>query len=201
MASCCCWFIQPAIAMRTNRKGSRTFVVLACKGYYAPGGRSVRLQIFQQDRISGRNEIAGLRAGVVTPYGLEFLAESKAVEAIPALEERFGLVSDDLDKGKIAQVLIRLKDPKLVYWAYLEKLVRSALDSDPPDPFDVDAQGRETGISPRIEEWARATRQAPPAALEKATAVYPAYVVLLGGGRRIGEPFRCSTGRCSRAII
>jgi hypothetical protein len=86
-----------------------------------------------------------------------------------------------LDKGKIAQVLIRLKDPKPVYWAYLEKLVRSALDSDPPDPFDVDAQGRETGISPRIEEWARATRQAPPAALENATAVYPAYVVLLGG--------------------
>lgn len=117
----------------------------------------------------------------MTPYGLEFLAESKSVEAIPALEERFGLVSDDLDKGKIAQVLIRLKDPKPVYWAYLEKLVRSALDSDPPDPFDVDAQGRETGISPRIEEWARATRQAPPAALENATAVYPAYVVLLGG--------------------
>lgn len=117
----------------------------------------------------------------MTSYGLEFLAESKSVEAIPALEERFGLVSDDLDKGKIAQVLIRLKDPKPVYWAYLEKLVRSALDSDPPDPLDVDAQGRETGISPRIEEWARATRQAPPAALENATAVYPAYVVLLGG--------------------
>src|SRR5215472_7312536 len=43
--------------MRTNRKGSRTFVVLACKGHYAPGGRSVRLQIFQRDRISGRNGI------------------------------------------------------------------------------------------------------------------------------------------------
>lgn len=132
-------------------------------------------------KLNVAGEIASLRAGVVTPYGLEFLAESKAVEAIPALEERFGLVSDDLDKGKIAQVLIRLKDPKPVYWAYLEKLVRSALDSDPPDPFDVDAQGRETGISPRIEEWARATRQAPPAALENATAVYPTYVVLLGG--------------------
>jgi hypothetical protein len=58
MASCCCWFIQPAIAMRTNRKGSRTFVVLASKGYYAPGGRSVRIQIFQRDRISGHNEVA-----------------------------------------------------------------------------------------------------------------------------------------------
>ena len=41
--------------MRTNRKGSRTFVVLACKGHYASGGRSVRIQIFQRDRISGHN--------------------------------------------------------------------------------------------------------------------------------------------------
>src|SRR5262249_53513460 len=67
MASCCCWFIQPAMAMRTTRKGSRTFVVLACKGYYAPGGRSVRIQIFQRDRISGHNDIACL--SFITPDG------------------------------------------------------------------------------------------------------------------------------------
>ena len=56
--------VKPLSANRISANHrSRTFVVLACKGYYAPGGRSVRIRIFQRDRISGHNALAE-RAGM-----------------------------------------------------------------------------------------------------------------------------------------
>src|SRR5664279_3933139 len=41
--------------------------------------------------LNVQEEIANVRAGVITPYGLNFLGESEAREAIPALEEQFPL--------------------------------------------------------------------------------------------------------------
>ncbi len=45
MDSCCCWFIQPATAMSTNRNGSRPCVVFLFKAYYALGERLLKVQL------------------------------------------------------------------------------------------------------------------------------------------------------------
>jgi hypothetical protein len=131
--------------------------------------------------LNVQEEIANVRAGIITPYGLNFLGESKAREAIPALEEQFALAADEIDKAQIAQVLVQLKAPRDTYWNYLVKLITPILDSHAPDPFASDAEGKELpGVSSAFEAWVDANRLDPPTALQNATIVYPGYVTLLG---------------------
>src|SRR5437867_13439374 len=49
--------------------------------------------------LNVQEEIANVRAGVITPYDLYFLGEFKAREAIPALEEQFLLADHEIDKA------------------------------------------------------------------------------------------------------
>jgi hypothetical protein len=136
-----------------------------------PGVKSLNVQ----------EEIANIKAGIITPYGLNFLGESKAREAIPGLEEQFALAGDEIDRAQIAQVLVQLKAPRDTYWNYLVKLITPILDSHAPDPFASDAEGKELpGVSPAFEAWVDANRLDPPTALQNATIVYPGYVTLLG---------------------
>ena len=131
--------------------------------------------------LNVQEEIANVRAGIITPYGLNFLGESKAREAIPALEEQFVLAADEIDKAQIAQVLVQLKAPRDTYWNYLVKLITPILDSHAPDPFASDVEGKELpGVSPAFEAWVDANRLDPPTALQNATIIYPGYVTLLG---------------------
>jgi hypothetical protein len=131
--------------------------------------------------LNVQEEIANVRAGIITPYGLNFLGESKAREAIPALEEQFALAADEIYKAQIAQVLVQLKAPRDTYWNYLVKLITPILDSLAPDPFASDAEGKELpGVSSAFEAWVDANRLDPPTALQNAMIVYPGYVTLLG---------------------
>jgi hypothetical protein len=131
--------------------------------------------------LNVQEEIANVKAGVITPYGLNFLGESKAREAIPALEEQFFLANHELDKAQIAEVLVQLKAPNDTYWNYLVKLITPILDSNAPGPMAFDAQGKELpGVSAAFEAWVDANSLDPPSALQNATIVYPGYIILLG---------------------
>jgi hypothetical protein len=131
--------------------------------------------------LNVQEEIANVRAGVITPYGLNFLGESEAREAIPALEEQFPLADHEIDKAQIAQVLVLLKAPNDTYWNYLVKLITPILDGNGPDPIAFDAQGKELpDVSPAFEAWVDANKLDPPSAWQNATLVYPGYIIFLG---------------------
>lgn len=134
-----------------------------------------------EKKLSVSDEIANVKAGILTPYGLDFLGQSNAVEAIPALEEQFSLAGDELDKAKISQVLVKLKDPKDEYWNYLAQLVEPVLRSTAPTPVAFDSQGKELpGVSPEFEAWVSTNKQDPMTAFENATILYGSYIMLVG---------------------
>ncbi len=130
--------------------------------------------------LSRNEEVSNVKSGIITPYGLHFLGDSKATEAIPALEQQFAKTTDELDKAQIAQVLVELKDEKTTYWDYLAGRATAALDEDTPDPYIHADDGKLRGTSPVFTEWAQSKKIPLDTALEHATAVYPGYFVFLG---------------------
>ena len=87
---------------------------------------------------------------------VEIAARAGAVEAVPALKERFVRAQDANLKAKLASGLIRLGVKDDVYWDSLAQLASQAIESDAPDFFSYDARGKATGgPSPALVEWAR----------------------------------------------
>ncbi len=150
-------------------------------GYSQTVGSPSGSQTGAKTQLNVQTEIAKVNSGVITPYGLYFLGDSKAKEAIPALEKQYTLTNDVIDKAQIAQVLVQLKDPNEMYWNYLVQLVTPVLDSNAPSPIGTDSNGKELpGVSPAFEAWVDANKLNPPTALQNATIIYPGYMVLLG---------------------
>ena len=90
-------------------------------------------------------------------YYVEQIARARAVQAVPMLEKKFARTKDPLDKGKIAQVLIKLGDKNDTYWNYLVDLVTPALESDAPDFMNLDPEAEiGTDPSPQFIAWANA---------------------------------------------
>jgi hypothetical protein len=119
-------------------------------------------------------------------YYVEQISQAGAVQAVPMLEKKFSRTSDPLDKGKIAQVLIKLGDKDDTYWNYLVKLVAPALESDAPDFMNFDPQAKSSaGPAPAFVAWANAHNV--PAngpdgnAAENSVYNFPGRVLLLGG--------------------
>lgn len=102
--------------------------------------------------------IARLKSGEVSPVDVEIIAEAGAVQAIPALEERFVRETDATTKAKIAAGLVRLGDKDNTYWNYLEQQAALAVDSDIPDAVFSESQGKwlAHAITPELETWAKA---------------------------------------------
>lgn len=131
--------------------------------------------------FNARNAIERLNSGVVSSYDLGKLGKANVSEAIPALEKQFFAAQDPMDKADLAQTLVKLKSPNDIYWKYLETLVTSVLDKPSPYPIRMDADDKEVRqISPAFDAWVDANRLNPPEALQNATVIYPAYMLLLG---------------------
>ena len=136
------------------------------------------------------DRVAGLiaKASENTPesiYFVEQLANAKAIQAVPMLEEKFVRTQDALDKAHIASVLVRLGDKGDVYWGFLVKQATQAVESDAPDFMNFDPQAKTgAGPSPEFIAWAKAHKVPPngPEGTAAEDAMYwlPAKVMLLG---------------------
>ena len=88
-------------------------------------------------------------------YGLadvETLAHEHATQAIPTLEEVFAHEADISVKGKIANALVRLGDPKLEYWNFLVTQATAAASSDTPSAIRSDGLA---GTAPEFTSWVK----------------------------------------------
>lgn len=88
-------------------------------------------------------------------YYVEQIAEARAVQAVPMLEEKFVHTRNALDKAHVASALVRLGDRNNIYWDYLVKLATSVLDA--PDFWSYDSQGKLVpGPTPESIAWLKA---------------------------------------------
>jgi hypothetical protein len=76
------------------------------------------------------------------------------------LQNVFSQSQSTLTKCFIARKLIKLGNNDEVYWNYLAGVAREALDSDIPDWFAYDENGKaiKGKISPEFEAWAKAQK-------------------------------------------
>jgi len=133
------------------------------------------------DKKEIADAVARVKSGKFNSYHVGLIGEARAVEAIPDLEKQFAVVSDPIDRAKIAQVLLSLGDKKDAYWNYLAELVKPALDTDAPAPTRYDAQGKSIpDLSPEFVKWVQAHGQSPHEAGENAIYVLPGIVMMVG---------------------
>ena len=93
-------------------------------------------------------------------YYVEQIAEAKAVQAVPMLEEKFVRTKNHLDKAHIASALVRLGDRNEIYWDYLVKLAGWVIDA--PGLYSYDSQGKMVpGSGQQFIEWAKAHSLSP----------------------------------------
>lgn len=139
-------------------------------------------------KYTSSDAMKALKAGEAEPYDLEVIGQANAVEAIPDLEKQFAHTSesDPILKGKIAQVLVKLGDKNSLYWDYLAANAKAVGESDAPDPFVSDPQGKVTGQSPSLEAWAKAHNTPVEVAFGNAEYVWPSRILFLAatGDRR-----------------
>ncbi len=109
-----------------------------------------------KDRASIPLAIADLEKGDFGLVDIEIIAEAKAVQAIPLLENQYEKSTDEDTKEKIANALVRLGgDPSGKYWDLLAAHADEVLKSDAPDPFAYKPDG--TAVpepSPQFVNWA-----------------------------------------------
>lgn len=132
---------------------------LTCRGEgQQPGDRSGELP-YSKDRANLPKALTNVRAGSYSPLDIELIARMDATEAVPALEEQFKCAQDADTKGKLANALVRLKDPDDTYWNYLAERASEAINRGEPDPFRYDSNGKVLPDKPSEEFAAWAKRQ------------------------------------------
>jgi hypothetical protein len=87
---------------------------------------------------------------------VDVIADARAVQALPVLEQYFARTSDGDIKAGVASALVRMGDKNDAYWIYLVKLATPAAESDAPEPFNEVAGKDEDIISPEFKGWAGA---------------------------------------------
>jgi hypothetical protein len=113
-------------------------------------------------------------------YYVEQIAQARAVQAVPMLEEKFVRTQDQLDKAHIASALVRLGDKNDIYWDFLVKLATQAVESDAPDFMSYDSQGKSVpGPSPEFAAWLKTHDVPPGSAWEDSFYKLPGKVLLL----------------------
>ncbi|MBZ5568002.1 MAG: hypothetical protein LAN64_09145 [Acidobacteriia bacterium] len=143
--------------------------------------QSAQPQAANESPAEVADAIAKVKSGKFNGYHVEVIGEARAVVAIPDLEKQFTLVSEPLERAKIAQVLLLLGDKKDEYWDYLAGLMKPILDSDAPSPEGHDAQGKLIRPpSPEFVEWARKHGRSPGEAAEDAVYRLPGIVGIVG---------------------
>lgn len=138
----------------------------------------------QADQIATSIERA--KSGNVDSSDVELIAEAKAVQAIPSLEEQFGRTTDVDLKTKIADGLVRLGDKHDAYWNYLVEQATLAIDSDVLDPlFSEPVDKTRDQISLQIQAWAQAHNMSANTAAQSAVYDLPGKVLTLA---ETGDP-------------
>ena len=134
----------------------------------------------EPDKIT--DAIEHVKEGHFYPSHIEQIAEAHAVQAIPALKDRFVLSQEEDEKGKIAAALVRLGEKDDTYWSYLVAQATAAINSDLPFPTAFDSQGRQIPgqVSPEFTAWIKAHNVAPEVASQDAVFGLPGKLVLLG---------------------
>ena len=133
-----------------------------------------------RDKVADAIDKAG-QDGPESIYFVEQIAQARAVQAIPMLEQKFIRIQDALGKAQIASALVRLGDKDDVYWDYLVSFATPALESDAPDFMNYDSNGKASaGPSPNFVAWANAHNIAPQSVGEDSVYWLPARVGLLG---------------------
>ncbi|MEO7029072.1 MAG: HEAT repeat domain-containing protein, partial [Acidobacteriaceae bacterium] len=154
------------------------FTLLPCAVY----GQATKSQ---SDEVT--TSIARAKSGDVGVRDVEIIAAAGVVEAVPALEEQFKRATDVKTKAKIASGLVRLGDKDNTYWNYLLEQARVVVDSDIPDAFFSDSQGKgmDHQFSPELKAWAQAHNVDVNTAGIDSVYDYPVKVLLLG---ETGDP-------------
>ena len=110
---------------------------------------------------------------------VEQIAQEGAVEAVPMLEQKFAHTGDAIDKAHIASALVRLGDKKDIYWDFLVKQAKAAIESGMPDLMAHDSHGNSIpGPSPELTAWAQAHNLSVGAAEEQARLSFGAVTFL-----------------------
>jgi HEAT repeat protein len=83
---------------------------------------------------------------------VNLIAQARAVEAIPLLEDYYTQTTDPEIKAGVASALVRMGDNNELYWAYLVTLATPAAETDAPTPWDLG--GEKGAFSPEFKAWA-----------------------------------------------
>ena len=143
-------------------------------------GQSKREQLEKHYGISVAEATDQLKSGKITLIHLDLIGQSGALDAIPDLRKQFTVSQDEQEKAKIAQVLVKLGEKDNKYWEYLSLRARRAVESDAPDVFIHDGQGKvQSGLSPEFILWAKSHGDLADSAQE-IVYINPAMVRLLG---------------------
>jgi HEAT repeat protein len=116
---------------------------------------------------------------------VDVIADARAVQALPVLEQYFARTSDPDIKAGVASALVRMGDKNDAYWIYLVKLTTPAAESDAPDPFNEVAGNDKDTISPEFKVWAGAHDLSVKAASQLVMSDLPRGLALLA---RTGDP-------------
>lgn len=132
----------------------------------------------QQKRIDPNNIpdlIYRVKKNEFVPQAANLLAQAQATEAIPVLKQQFDAISDTHNKEAIASALVRLGDKEEIYWDFLVKQSKRALENDAPFPTLFDSSGRTVKgqLSPEFEAWAKANKLSPTEAAYNQVYVIP----------------------------
>lgn len=113
------------------------------------------------------------------------IADARAVQGVPVLEQFFGRTHDPEIKAGVASALVRLGDKDDSYWAYLVTLASPSLDNDVPDSTSALSARKESDISPELKAWASAHSLTVEAAVKLLVFDLPSHLVPLA---RTGDP-------------
>lgn len=120
-------------------------------------GQVDRSQIEKRYGMTVSEALMKLKAGKHNVLDIDLISQTRAADAIPDLRVQFSRSQDPLVKARIAEALVRLGDKNSAYWEFLFEPAKVAVESDAPDFFNYDGQGKaQAGLSLSFVAWADA---------------------------------------------
>lgn len=112
---------------------------------------------YTKDPANLPKALSNLQTGDYSGLDAELVARMGATQATPMLKEQFNRAKDAHTKAKLANALVRLKDPDDTYWNYLAARATEAINRGEPDPFRYDSNGKVVADRPSeaFEAWAK----------------------------------------------
>lgn len=147
---------------------------------------------------------ARVKSGEFTAADVEAIATARAVEALPALKDRFAGSEDAFAKQRIASALIRLGDKDETYWKFLVDQATQAIENNAPNFIETEENGKTSDSQPSkaFIDWAKAHDVDVSTALENEMSLYPGAVSAIGmTGDARGIPLLRRALRSSNFLI